>query len=70
MKRITEERARAAVHLDCEVCTEKSVMSIPPQRAPYGIIDCPRCGTTYLVSLDSEDEARQPQAATRRHATT
>jgi hypothetical protein len=52
-----EERARTATHLDCEVCKEKSVMLIPPQRTLYGIVDCPGCGETYLVSLVSREEA-------------
>jgi rRNA maturation protein Nop10 len=69
MKRTTEERAHAAVHLDCEVCAEKSVISIPPQHALYAIVDCPRCGATYLVSLDSREKASQPQAATPKRAT-
>jgi uncharacterized Zn finger protein len=64
VKRTTEERADTAVHLDCEVCAEKSVTLIPRQRAPYAIVDCPRCGTTYLVSLDSREEASRPQSAT------
>ena len=57
MKRTTEERARVTIHLDCEVCAEKSALLIPRQRAPYGIVDCPSCGATYLVSLDARDEA-------------
>jgi hypothetical protein len=62
MKRTIEERAHSVVHLDCEVCTESSVMLIPRQRAPYGIVDCPRCGVTYLVSLDSWEEGSRPAA--------
>ena len=59
MKRTMEERAHSVVHLDCEVCTESSVMLIPRQRAPYGIVGCPCCGVTYLVNLDAwEDEHR------------
>ena len=60
MKRTREERAHSIVNLDCEACTEKSLMLIPRQRAPYGIVDCPRCGATYLVSLDSREEGRRP----------
>jgi hypothetical protein len=60
MKRTMEERAHSVVHLDCEVCTENSVVLIPRQRAPYGIVDCPRCGVTYLVSLDSQEEGSRP----------
>lgn len=56
MKRTMKERAHSVVHLECEVCTESSVMLIPRQRAPYGIVDCPCCGVTYLVSLDSHEE--------------
>lgn len=70
MKRTKEERAGAVAHLDCEVCAENSVIMLDsPQRAPYGIVDCPRCGATYLVSLDSREEESRPQAATRRQAT-
>jgi Zn-finger nucleic acid-binding protein len=69
MKRTTEERAHAAAHLDCEVCAESSVLLIPRQRAPYGIVDCPRCGATYLVSLDSGEEGSQPRAARSRQTT-
>ena len=63
MKRTTEAREHAVVHLDCEVCAERSVLSVPPQRAPYGIVDCPGCGATYLVDLDSDREDRRFQAA-------
>jgi DNA-directed RNA polymerase subunit M/transcription elongation factor TFIIS len=62
MKRTMEERAHSVVHLDCEVCTESSVMLIPRQRASNGIVDCPRCGVTYLVSLDSWEEGSRPAA--------
>jgi hypothetical protein len=56
MKRTMEERVHSVVYLDCEVCAEKSLMLIPRQRALYGIVDCPRCGVTYLVSLESREE--------------
>jgi len=65
MKRTMGEREHAGVHLDCEVCKEKSVAVIPPQHAPFGIVDCPRCGATYLVSLEPREEAGQhPDAPT------
>ena len=60
MKRTMEERAHSVVHLDCEVCTESSVMLIPRQRAPYGIVGCPCCGVTYLVSLDAWEDEHRP----------
>ena len=50
------------IHLDCEVCAEESLVAIPPQRARYGAIDCPECGSTYLVRLETGDE-QSPRAA-------
>jgi hypothetical protein len=61
VNRTMEEQAQWVVCLDCEVCVEESLLLIPRQRAPYGIVDCPRCGVTYLVSLDSREEASRPE---------
>ena len=58
------ERTQASVHLGCEVCAEKSVMSIPRQRAPVGIVDCPCCGTAYLVILEPREDVGPPGEAT------
>jgi hypothetical protein len=56
MQRTPEVEMSAGVHLVCEVCDERSIVVVPPQRAPYGIVDCPRCGSTYLVRLDPRVE--------------
>jgi hypothetical protein len=52
-----EERPRlqtsTEIHLHCEVCSQTSVVWVPMQCAPYRIVDCPRCGDTYIVSLDA-----------------
>lgn len=60
MKPTMQAKTTSHVRLDCEVCAESSIIDIPAQRAPYGIVDCPRCGSTYLVSLDAP--------VTRRHS--
>ena len=59
MEPLAHERTATQVRLDCEVCAETSVVEVPPQRAPYGIVDCPRCGGTYLVSLDANASSRR-----------
>ena len=51
MRRITHERDEMVIHLDCEVCAKQTDVPVPRQRAPYGIVDCPGCGATYMVSL-------------------
>jgi hypothetical protein len=57
MEHSTCQQAATRVHLDCEVCSRTSVVEIPAQRAPYGIVDCPLCGDTYIVSLDAAPRA-------------
>jgi hypothetical protein len=59
MKRGTEERSDALVLLDCEVCHEETVLLVPSRRADHGIVDCPHCRTTYVVSLVPREE-REP----------
>jgi uncharacterized Zn finger protein len=49
-----QEKIAIQIHLDCEVCAETSVVEVAPRRAPCGIVACPRCGSTYLVSLDAK----------------
>jgi len=34
----------------CETCGEESLVA-PSGTARYGIVDCPSCGTTYLIAL-------------------
>jgi len=64
MKRTTPDDALVAIHLDCEVCLKTTELVVPRRRAPYGLIDCAGCGATYMVSLDSRDEAALPPEAT------
>jgi uncharacterized Zn finger protein len=53
MEHSTRPQTATQVHLDCEVCSRTSVVEVPAQRAPLGIVDCPLCGDTYIVSLDA-----------------
>jgi len=48
-------------NLICEVCAEESLIAVPAQRTRYGLLDCPRCGSAYLVLVDA-DEAEGPPA--------
>ena len=64
MKRSTEERSDALVLLDCEECHEETVLLVPSRRADHGIVDCPHCRTTYVVSLVPREE-REPTAIVR-----
>ncbi len=60
MKRTTE-RSEALVLLGCEVCHKETVLLVPSGRADHGVVDCPHCRTTYVVSLVPRDE-RDPDA--------
>ena len=56
MKRTPEERSDSLVLLQCDECHEETVLLVPPRRADHGIVDCPHCRTTYVVSLVPEVE--------------
>jgi len=40
------------IHLICEVCAEECLIAVPRQRTRYGLLDCPRCGSAYVVLVD------------------
>jgi uncharacterized Zn finger protein len=63
MNRTTLDDACVAIHLDCEVCSKTTELVVPRQRAPFGLIDCPGCGATYMVSLDWPNETALPPDA-------
>ena len=42
------------IHLVCEVCAEECLIAVPVQRTRYGLLDCPRCGSAYLVLVDPD----------------
>jgi uncharacterized Zn finger protein len=64
VKQTTQDDARVAIHLDCEVCSKTTELVVPRRRSPYGLIDCSGCGETYMVLLDSRDETALPPEAT------
>ena len=41
------------VRFVCEACAEESLVALPVTRARYGTVDCPICGSTYLLLLDA-----------------
>ena len=61
MKLTPEQRSDSLVLLGCEVCHEETVLLVPPRRADHGVVDCPHCRTTYVVSLIPREE-REPTA--------
>jgi hypothetical protein len=50
------------IHLICEVCAEESLIAVPAQRTRYGLLDCPRCGSAYVVLVDSGEAEGSPAA--------
>jgi uncharacterized Zn finger protein len=50
------------IHLICEVCAEETLIAVPAQRTRYGLVECPQCGSAYLVLVDPAD-AGGPKAA-------
>ena len=50
------------IHLICEVCAEESLVAVPAQRTRYGLLDCPRCGSAYLVLVDAGEAEGSPAA--------
>lgn len=40
------------VELACEACGEELLVAFPRERARYGAVDCPVCGSSYLFLLE------------------
>ena len=70
MKLTPEQRSDSLVLLGCEVCHEETVLLVPPRRADHGVVDCPHCWTTYVVSLVPLEEPAPTAVATPPQTTT
>ena len=53
----------APFHLVCEVCAEEFLVADAVYRASSSIVQCPRCGSTDLVLLDTGDDPGLRSAA-------
>ena len=53
----------ARFHLVCEVCAEEFLVADAVYLANPSMVQCPRCGSTDLVLLDTGDDAGLRSAA-------
>ncbi len=51
------EDTTAHIHLACEVCAEEFRVAISAYEARSSVVECPRCGRTDLILLDSRYDA-------------
>ena len=53
----------ARFHLVCEVCAEELLVADAVYLANSSLVQCPRCGSTDLILLDTGDDPGRGSAA-------
>jgi hypothetical protein len=58
----TRRPGPVGVHLICEACAAEAIVALPASRDPFGVVACPSCRATYLVSLGAPEHEVAPPA--------
>ena len=57
------QRSPLTIHVVCEVCGEHLLVALPPRGTRYGALDCPACGSSYVVRPTARRSGRADEGS-------